>query len=77
MKPYRCPTCKESSCGDDSHTITKYAGPERSAGDCMKVILQQFYDLSTYHNLQVHEILGLAKASLEEHFVETDELNPK
>lgn len=70
---YKCPVCKAPSCGDDSHTITKYKGPEASAGDVMKVILQQMYDLSDFHNLQKHEIIGLIKASLDEHLIEDDD----
>ena len=76
MKPYRCPVCKASSCGNDLHTITKYKGPEKSVGDVMKIILLQMYDLSDIHNLQKHEIIGLINASLNEHIIETDELNP-
>lgn len=75
MKKYSCPICKEPSCGDDSHTVTRYKGPEKVIGDCMKVILLQCYDMVDYHNLQKHEILGLIKASLDEHVLEEDDLN--
>ncbi|MEM4379218.1 MAG: hypothetical protein QXL01_00835 [Thermoplasmatales archaeon] len=78
MKPkkYKCPVCSKPSCGDDSHTITKYQGPEVAVGDVMKLILRQCYDLVDFHNLQKHEILGLIKASLDEHIIEED-LNEK
>lgn len=76
-KKYKCPVCNSSSCGHDLHTITKYKGPEKAVGDVMKVILLQIFDLIEIHNLQKHEILGLVKASLDEHVNETDELTGK
>jgi hypothetical protein len=55
----KCPKCDKSSCGDDSHTMTEYLAPELRAGDCLKVILLQVYDLMEIHNFQVYEIKAL------------------
>lgn len=74
MKKYKCPVCKATSCGDDLHTLTKYSGPEKALGDRMKVILLQCFDAVEIDNLQKHEILGLIKASLDEHVQEFDEI---
>lgn len=68
-KTYKCFVCKASSCGNDFHTRTKYA-QEDTVGDSMKVILLQIYDLIEKHNLQKHEVLGLIKATLDEHIDE-------
>lgn len=72
-KKYKCKTCKSASCGVDSHTVTKYKGPEAVIGDVMKVILLQMYDMIEVHNLQKHEVLGLIKASLDEHIIERED----
>lgn len=72
MSKYSCPVCKASSCGDDYHTITKYKGPERSAGDRLKVIMLQVFDLSDIDNLQVYEIEALISALIKEHITEVD-----
>lgn len=69
-KKYRCKTCRSTSCGVDTHTVTKYRGPESAIGDIMKVILLQLYDMIDIHNLQKHEVMGLIKASLDEHIHE-------
>lgn len=71
----KCPTCKEASCGDDFHTVTKYKGPEKRAGDCLKVILLQVYDLSELHNFQVYEIKTLINSLIDEHIKEVDLLD--
>ena len=73
-KPYVCPVCSANSCGDDNHVVSPYIGPERAAGDRMKIILRQAGDFYTYDNMQRHEILGLIEASLKEHFPEIDQL---
>ena len=75
MRPYKCPVCKESSCGDDYHTISKYLGPEKAGGDRLKVILLQCYDLIEYDNLQIYEIKALINSLIDEHLFEEDELN--
>lgn len=69
---YKCPVCKDSSCGDDDHTVTLYKGPERSPGDRMKVVMKQVFDLVEYDNLQVYEIKALLCALVEEHIKEED-----
>lgn len=71
----KCPTCKEVSCGDDSHTITKYLGPEKRLGDRMKVMLLQVYDMSDIDNLQKYEMKALFNALVDEHIIEEDLLN--
>lgn len=72
-KPYKCPVCGASSCGDDYHTITGYIAPERALGDRMKVCLLQIYDCLTYDNLQKAEIKALLINLVDEHIVEKDE----
>lgn len=76
ISAYRCPECQAPSCGDDTHTVTRYRGPERAVGDRLKVILLQVYDMSEIDNLQLYEIKALISALVDEHFVEEDELNP-
>lgn len=61
--------------GDDYNTRTKYIGPEYNLGDSLKVILLQIYDILEFENLQVHEIKALLEATVNEHIIETDELN--
>jgi len=68
---YKCPVCKEHSCGDDSHTRTKYK-MEKSAGDRMKVVLLQLNDLIDVDNLQIYELKALVTALIDEHFQEID-----
>lgn len=72
MRKYRCPVCKGSTCGDDSHTVTKYKGPEKATGDRMKVILLQVFDLLEYDNLQVAEIKALVNTVIDEHIGEIE-----
>ena len=72
MRKYSCPVCKQESCGHDSHTVTKYRGPEKAAGDRTKVILSQIYDLSAYDNLQIAEIKALINCLIDEHLQETE-----
>lgn len=67
-----CHICKETSCGLDSHTRTKYA-KERNIGDRQKVILLQVYDMIEIDNLQIHEILGLLTALVNHHVEETEQ----
>lgn len=69
---YKCPVCKASSCGDDYHTITKYKGPEKAAGDRMKVIMLQVFDLISIDNLQAYEAKALISALIDEHIKEID-----
>jgi len=69
----RCSKCN-NSCGDDYKTKTKYS-EEKNAGDCLKVILLQCYDLSGVHNLQNYEIKALIAALIDEHIIEEDELS--
>jgi hypothetical protein len=71
----RCSKCSES-CGDDFKTRTKYR-EEKNAGDCLKVILLQIYDLVFIHNLQVAEVIALILCLVKEHVVEEDELSVK
>ena len=68
----RCSKCS-TSCGDDFKTRTKYK-EEATAGDALKVILLQCYDLSDVHNLQKYEIKALLSALVDEHIIEVDEL---
>ena len=70
MKKYKCPICKETSCGEDAHTITKYVGPEIAVGDRMKVCLLQIYDMISYDNLQKSEIRALLNNLIDEHVEE-------
>jgi len=72
MKKYKCPVCKADSCGDDLHTVTKYLGPEKAAGDRMKVIMMQVFDMSDYDNLQKYEMKALICALIDEHIIEED-----
>lgn len=72
MRKYRCPVCKAATCGDDSHTVTKYKGPEKATGDRMKVILLQVFDLLEYDNLQVAEIKALVNTVIDEHIGEIE-----
>lgn len=67
----RCSACSKS-CGDDFKTRTKYAGPEDNAGDALKVILSQCYDLSSEFNLQISEMKALLNNLIDEHFCEVD-----
>ena len=69
-KTYKCPVCKASSCGEDLHTLTKYAGPEIAVGDRMKVVLLQVYDCVTFDNLQIAEIKSLLNCLIDEHLEE-------
>lgn len=71
-RKYKCPVCKEDSCGVDAHVISTYVGPEKVVGDRMKVILTQIYDMVTYDNLQKHEIKALLNATIDEHILEVD-----
>jgi len=71
MKKHKCPICKAISCGDDTHTINVYTGPERVIGDRMKVILLQVYDCIDYDNLQKYEIKALINALIDEHIIES------
>jgi hypothetical protein len=59
--------------GDDNNVLTKYMGPEVTIGDAMKVILKQMTDMVELDGLQKHEVLGLIKASLDEHIEEVEE----
>lgn len=73
-RKYRCPVCKEDSCGRDNHTKTKYTGPEVAIGDRLKVILREVYDMVDYDNLQAYEIKALLIGLVDEHVEETDDL---
>lgn len=66
-----CKKCKQTSCGIDSHTNTRYK-KERNVGDRLKVILLQVYDMVDEDNLQVAEIKTLLNCLVEEHIYETD-----
>lgn len=66
----RCSKCGDS-CGDDFKTNTKYK-QEKNAGDRMKVILLQIYDMSDIDNLQIYEIKALLSALVDEHIEEYD-----
>ena len=72
----KCIVCKQVSCGNDYHTVTKYKSPERRCGDRLKVILLQCYDMIEQDNLQVSEIKALINNLIDEHIFETD-LNNK
>jgi hypothetical protein len=63
---------ENKSNGDDHATLTKYH-KEKTAGDALKVILLQCYDLAFEHNLQVYEIKALVSALIDEHIIETEE----
>ena len=67
----KCPVCKDTSCGDDYHTMTKYKR-ERRCGDRLKVILLQIYDMSDVDNLQTYEIKGLINGLIDEHIIEEE-----
>lgn len=69
----KCPVCKSRSCGDDFHTITKYKGPEKRAGDRMKIILLQVNDLMDEDNFQVSEIKALINNLIDEHVEEYED----
>jgi len=71
----RCSKCGDS-CGDDYKTRTKYR-QEKNAGDCLKVILLQIYDLVFIHNFQVCEVIALILCLIKEHIVEDDEMEVK
>jgi len=58
--------------GNDNNVLTKYMGPEVTIGDAMKIILKQMTDMVELDGLQKHEVLGLIKASLDEHIEETE-----
>jgi hypothetical protein len=58
--------------GDDNNVRTKYRGPEYTPGDAMKIILTQIYDLMFIDGFQKHEVLGLIRATIDEHVEETD-----
>jgi hypothetical protein len=73
MKRYKCGTCGAPSCGDNSHVISKYIGPERAVGDRLKCILTQIEDMVERDNLQLYEVRALIFALIEEHFEEEDE----
>lgn len=64
----RCDKCS-ASCGDDFKTKTKYKA-ENNAGDRLKVILLQVYDMMTYDNLQKAEIKSLINCLVDEHILE-------
>lgn len=66
-----CSKCSDS-CGDDLKTRTKYR-QEKNAGDCLKVILLQIYDLVFIHNFQVVEVKALINCLIKEHIVEEEE----
>lgn len=68
----KCPKCGKSSCGDDSHTKTKYKKEVR-CGDRLKVILLQVYDMISEDNLQKSEIKALINNLIDEHMEEDDE----
>lgn len=68
----RCSKCNDS-CGDDLKTRTKYK-EEKNAGDRLKVILLQVYDLSSVDNLQKSEIKALISNLVDEHIEEIDEI---
>ena len=70
----KCPVCKAFSCGDDSHTVTKYKSPEKRCGDRLKVILLQVLDLSQLDNLQVSEIKVLIDNLIDEHIDEYEDV---
>ena len=72
-KPYKCPVCKASSCGDDDHTITLYKGPEKASGDRMKVMMKQVFDLLEIDNFQPYEIKALFNALVDEHVSEFED----
>lgn len=69
----RCSRCNES-CGDDFKTRTKYK-EERNAGDALKVILLQIFDLTFKHNFQKAEVKALLNCLVDEHIEETDEID--
>ena len=66
-----CKKCKSASCGDDSHTNTKYK-LERNVGDRLKVVLLQVYDMVDEDNLQKAEIKSLLNTLVDEHIDEID-----
>ena len=68
----KCPVCKQVSCGDDYHTVTQYAGPEKRAGDRLKVVLLQIFDMLEIDNLQISDIKSLLNTLVEEHIEETE-----
>jgi hypothetical protein len=67
----RCSKCS-ATCGDDFKTKTKYK-TENNAGDRLKVILLQVYDMVTYDNLQKAEIKSLINCLVDEHIDEHEE----
>lgn len=69
---YNCPICGLNSCGDDSHTRTRYK-TEQAAGDRMKVILLQLNDLIDIDNLQIYELKALVISLIDEHFEESED----
>lgn len=71
----RCSRCGDS-CGNDYKTRTKYK-EEKNAGDCIKVILLQIFDLVFVHNFQVSEVKALIDNTIKEHIIEEDEFEVK
>ncbi len=68
----RCSKCS-ASCGDDFKTKTKYR-QEKNPGDRLKVVLLQIYDFMDVDNFQKAEIKALLNILVDEHILETDEL---
>lgn len=66
-----CKDCLSGNCGIDQHTFTKYK-MESCAGNRLKVILLQIYDLSSEDGLQIAEIKSLLNTLVDEHFTEID-----
>lgn len=68
----KCPVCKQVSCGDDYHTVTQYAGPEKRSGDRLKVVLLQIFDMLEIDNFQKADIKALLEQLIEEHVEEAE-----
>jgi hypothetical protein len=73
-KPAKRAPAKNSSCGDDSKTNTKYRGAEKTLGNSLSCCDYQIQDMFLIDGLNFETIFNLVKDLVDAHIFEEDEL---